>query len=199
MPVIRAVLFDLDNTLVDRDAAFREYVHAHFDDHDVRAELLLLDHGGRGDRRELFRRWSERQGGPLNQPLLGTAIADRLQPDEELIDALRTLSRTMKLGIVSNGTSETQRLKINAANLDEVFGSDRIWISEEVGAAKPDSGIFLLASTALEVSPQQCLFLGDREQEDQAGALAAGMHARLVKSVLNAPYLIEMLQEVEAA
>jgi putative hydrolase of the HAD superfamily len=199
MPVIRAVLFDLDNTLVDRDAAFSEFVHAQFIDPDVRTELLSLDNGGRGDRTALFQRWRQHSGKVLSQSVLGTAIADRLQPDEELIETLGTLSRTMKLGIITNGSGETQRRKIKAAGLDKVLASDRIWISDEVGTAKPDPAIFLLASTAVGVSPEQCLFIGDREREDQAGALAAGMHARLVKSVLTASSLVALLGEVEAA
>lgn len=198
MPVIRAVLFDLDNTLVDRDGAFRAYVSAHFNDHEVRAELVSLDDGGYGDREALLERWKERSGGTLTQSSLGLAIADQLQPDEALQDALKALSRRMKLGIITNGSSETQRSKIKAASLDKVFAPACIWISAEVGTAKPQRAIFQTASVALGVSPEQCLFIGDREREDKAGALAAGMHARLVKSVLNAPELIELLREVEA-
>ena len=199
MPVVRAGLFDHDNTLVDRDAAFREYMHAHFSDPNVRIELLSLDNGGHGDRAVLFERWREESGEVLSQSVLGTAIADRLQPDEELIDRLKTLSRTAKMGIITNGSGETQRRKIKAAGLDSVFASDHIWISDEVGATKPDPAIFLLASAALGVSPDQCLFIGDREREDRAGALAAGMHACLVNSALTASSLVGLLGAMEAA
>lgn len=57
--MLNAVLFDLDNTLVDRDGALGDLVHARFSVPVVQAELIRLDQSGRGDRRALFDFWEE--------------------------------------------------------------------------------------------------------------------------------------------
>ena len=131
----------------------------------------------------------------MNQTLLGRLIAERLQPDRSLIEALRTLSVQVKLGIITNGSGETQRAKFKAAGLAEVISADHLWISAEVGTAKPDPAIFLMASQALGEAPEDCLFIGDQEQDDQAAAAAAGMRSRLVKGVLNGDRLNELIRE----
>lgn len=191
--MLRAVLFDLDNTLVGRDRAFRECVEDHFSDATVRAEFLRLDDGGRGDRAALFNCWQRHSGEPMEQIKMGRLIARRLQPDHELLAALRTLSQTVKLGIITNGSGETQRHKLRAAGLAEVMPADRIWISGEVGKAKPNPEIFLLASRALGETPEHCLYIGDNEKDDLAGATRAGMRGCLVEHVIDARRLDQLL------
>ena len=176
--MLRAVLFDLDNTLVARDEAFRECVEDHFADAAARAELFRLDRGGRGDRSALFKCWQRHSGEPMDQIQMGPLIAGRLQPDPELLAALRALSQTIKLGIITNGSGETQRLKLQAAGLAEVVPADHIWISGEVGKAKPNPEIFLLASRALGETPEHCLYIGDNENDDLASTIP-GRHAWL--------------------
>jgi len=196
--MLNAVLFDLDNTLVDRDRAFRDCVHARFRDPAVRSELLRLDQGGRGDRQELFEFWEHHAGEGINQTILGRLLAERLQPDLGLLQTLRALSNEVKLGIITNGSGETQRQKFKAAGLAEVISADYLWISAEVGTPKPDPAIFLLASQTLGEAPENCLFVGDHEQDDRAGARAAGMRTRLVKTVLTGDGLNRLISQERA-
>jgi putative hydrolase of the HAD superfamily len=193
--MLQAVLFDLDNTLVDRNAAFRDCVRAQFQDSAAHAELLRLDQGGRGDRARLFSYWEQQSNHAINQTVFGQLIAEHIQPDRNLIQALQTHSKTLKLGLVTNGSSETQRQKIRAAGLEAAFSPDRIWISAEVGHAKPDAAIFLRACEALGIAPANCLYVGDHEQDDLRGAMNAGLRARLVDSVLDADQLNRLLDE----
>ena len=196
--MLKAVLFDLDNTLVDRDRAFLECVRARFSDPAVRAQLIRLDQGGRGDRRRLFDFWEQRAEELINQEVFGQFLAQRLRPDAALLEALRILSDRVKLGIITNGSGGTQRAKLKAAGLTEVIPPDRVWLSGEVGKAKPDPWIFLLACQALEEPPAHCLFVGDQESDDEAGAKAAGMRSRLVNAVLNGETLNRLIREEQA-
>ena len=194
--MLNAVLFDLDNTLIDRDQAFRDCVCHHFGDPAVRAELFRLDSGGHGDREGLFCAWRRHTGASMNQVILGRLIAERIRPDCGLLNALRVLSQTLKLGIITNGGSEIQRRKFCAAGLSEVIPHECVWVSAEVGMEKPDPAIFIFASQSLGVNPGNCLYLGDHEPDDLAGAVAAGMQARLVGAVLDAERLnVVMAQE----
>jgi HAD superfamily hydrolase (TIGR01549 family) len=194
--MLNAVLFDLDNTLVARDEAFRQVVETAFSSAEVRGEVLRLDDRGRGNREELFRLWSQHASEALTQIRLGVLIAERLKPDADLVEALRKLSATVKLGVISNGSGETQRKKFHAAGLDEVFCPERFWISDEIGAAKPEPAIFWHASRAIQEDPANCLYIGDDEARDGTGAASAGMRFRLVREVLTKEHL-EMVIERE--
>lgn len=182
--MLNAVLFDLDNTLVDRDLAFHDCVYAHFSEPAVRAQLFSLDRGGRGNREALFDYWASRSRTPMTQSIFGRLIAERLQPNRCLLKALGNLSKTVKLGIITNGGSDNQRLKFQAAGLAQVIPPARVIISAEVGTAKPDPAIFLLACRMLGENPANCLYIGDDRENDYDGATAAGMRACIVDRAL---------------
>lgn len=84
----------------------------------------------------------------------------------------------IRLGIITNGPPGAhQRQKLTAANLDEFFDLKHIFISSEVGAAKPDSQIFHHALQMIGSRPEETLFVGDSLIGDAGGALGAGMTA----------------------
>ncbi len=197
--MLNAVLFDLDDTLVDRTRAFRACVGDRFPDPAVREELLRLDDRGHGDREALFRAWQRHGGTALDQQTLAGLIIERIAPDHGLLRVLHALARRVKLGIVTNGGSETQRGKLRAAGLAEVFPDDRVWVSAEAGLEKPDPRLFLLASRALGEAPANCLHIGDHERDDLDGATAAGMRGRLVARVLDAGRLNSLLTQEHLA
>jgi putative hydrolase of the HAD superfamily len=193
--MIEAVLFDLDNTLVDRDRAFHQYLCEDFNDPQVREELCRLDHQGHGDRMALLQAWAKYSGDPLTLTELGCRIAARLQPDPDLLDVLRALRAKTRLGIITNGASKSQRCKIRTSGVGYVIPPDCCWVSAEVGAAKPNPVIFLMAAEGLAVSPRHCLFIGDYWPHDGVGAHSAGMRVRVVEQVMNAQRLSGLLRE----
>jgi putative hydrolase of the HAD superfamily len=195
--MLQAVLFDLDNTLIDRNAAFHDCIQAQFCDAATRAELVRLDQGGHGDRAVLFSYWEQQTARTINQARFGQLMAEHIESDDVLIQVLQKHSKTLKLGLITNGGSETQRQKIRATGLEAVFSPERIWISAEVGLAKPNAAIFLRACQALEVRPADCLYVGDHEHDDFRGARNAGLQARLVHSVLTADKLNQLLTEAQ--
>ena len=52
-----------------------------------------------------------------------------------------------------------------------------MFVSEEIGAWKPDPKAFLIAASSLGANPKTTLFVGDELAVDIAGAHAAGMLA----------------------
>src|SRR5688572_3701888 len=130
--MLKAVLFDLDNTLIDRNAAFEACVFESFSDSSIRREIIDVDAGGTGKRAVLFKLWEQHSGRLMNQSVFGQMISERIRPDPALLHVLKNISRTVRVGIISNGSGETQRAKMRAAGLDSVFG-EHVWISEEVG------------------------------------------------------------------
>jgi putative hydrolase of the HAD superfamily len=90
----------------------------------------------------------------------------------ELLRALR--DRGMKLGIVTNGLSETHREKIAILRVSEYF--DAIFLSDEVGMVKPDPLLFAHACRTLGGAPAHAAMVGDRYDRDIRGAIEAGLY-----------------------
>ena len=94
-----------------------------------------------------------------------------LNPGAEAV--LQRLSGTYRLGMITNGYSDSQRGRLRAAGLIDLF--DPLLISEEVGVAKPDVRIFELALSALSLPPEAALYIGDSISHDREGCLRAGI------------------------
>ena len=95
-----------------------------------------------------------------------------LNPGAEAV--LQRLSSRYRLGMITNGYSDSQRGRLEAAGMQDLF--DPLLISEEVGVAKPDVRIFEMALTKLALDPEEVLYVGDSISHDRAGCLRAGIH-----------------------
>jgi putative hydrolase of the HAD superfamily len=90
-----------------------------------------------------------------------------------LLEALR--ARGLRLGLVSNAFDPAWLLR---RDLDEMGVLERLDVtvfSSEVGKRKPHPEIFRRALEALDVVPEDALFVGDRLYEDVRGAGELGM------------------------
>ncbi len=94
-----------------------------------------------------------------------------LNPGAEAV--LQRLSSRYRLGMITNGYSDSQRGRLEAAGLLDLF--DPLLISEEVGVAKPDLRIFQLALKKLDLDPEEVLYVGDSISHDREGCLRAGI------------------------
>lgn len=121
------------------------------------------------------------------------------------LDLLRELKAAgMKLGLVTNGMSETHREKIALLQIAEYF--DAIFLADEVGMVKPDPLLFAHACTKLRTSPSESAMVGDRYERDIAGALDAGLftvwvnvrNERLSKDARPPHVTVSSIAEVES-
>jgi HAD superfamily hydrolase (TIGR01549 family) len=78
-----------------------------------------------------------------------------------------------KLGLLTNGFSETHREKIALLQLGDAF--DAIFIADEVGMLKPDPRFFAHACDVLQIEPERTAMVGDRYERDIRGAHEAGL------------------------
>ena len=184
--MIRAILFDLDGTLVDRDEACRRYG---FDlmlrRPDVfpparrAASLRALLEPASGNR--VRNGWARRLVSAF--PELGTVedlaadFASRMggfvAPDEATIRMVESLKRRYVLGVVSNGAGPVQRAKLDAAGLSGLF--EAVLVSAEERASKPHPALFRRALDRVGSLPSQTLFVGDDPSLDVAAAARVGM------------------------
>ena len=183
---VRAVIFDLWDTLVDFDvAAGRAF-------QDRVAERL-----GR-DPDEFAALWVEgravRESGTLRNYLLGIGVAEDLV--DELVDWRRESTRALlspRPGAVE--TLEALHARGHRLGLITVCSEDvpDVWsetvfanvfdatvFSCSVGLRKPDPRIYRIACEELSVEPEDAVFVGDGANDELAGAERVGMRAILI-------------------
>ena len=193
---IRGLLFDLDNTLIDREAAFIRFATSFYNERlkyatsmtreNAVATMVCWDEDGYVDRQEMFTRWSiEWPDAGLEPaqllPWYRSEMKRHVQPDEDNNSLLADLNRQgVPWGVVTNGTVATQHVAYRAAGLDQL--APFIIVSEAAGYKKPDPRIFrdALEQTGLS-SPEHVLFVGDNPLADIEGAKRFGMKTAWVR------------------
>lgn len=103
------------------------------------------------------------------------ALSTRADLIDGAADVCRSLAdRGKTLCIVSNGTTSVQRPRFARSGLAPYFHT--LFLSEEVGAAKPDPRFFDAVFAAFpRVDRSEMLVVGDSLSSDIAGGLAAGL------------------------
>lgn len=100
-----------------------------------------------------------------------------LYPDvQPVLSALR--GRGVATAILTNGPSDGQRRKLKATGLGEWV--DHVAIGEEIGFSKPSPRAFSTVVDRFQLGGSQTLMVGDSPQLDYDGAIGAGLHALLL-------------------
>lgn len=184
------ILFDADDTLFHFDAyAGLRNMFAGFDvdfsdtDYQAYGELnkpLWVDYQeGRISAQQLqhrrFAQWSERlrvSPGQLNSAFL-SAIADISRPLDGAVDLLEAIKGRARLGIITNGFTELQQVRLERTGLRPHF--EVLVISEQVGYAKPHTAIFDHALALMgHPARERVLMVGDNPDSDILGGINAG-------------------------
>jgi putative hydrolase of the HAD superfamily len=169
---MRAVLLDLDDTLYDRGAAFESWARAkcaELGDADL-ATLRRFD--GRGHRPRADFAADARAILEVDPVRFSFELAEHLTPEPDVRDTLVELARTHRVAIVTNG-GPAQRVKLAKLGIADI--PHAIFVSGELGFAKPDPRVFTTALKWSEVAAADALFVGDEPLIDLAPAAALGM------------------------
>ena len=194
--MLRGVLFDVDDTLVDYESAARSAILAHLSDvglpadeqayvtwnrlmeeafaRFVAGELSFVEQRrvraramtGRAMTAEEADRWLE---GYVRRLEASWAVF----PD--VVAVLDVLAATpgLRLGVISNMDTVYQRSKLGFVGLADRFGC--LICADAVGVAKPDPAIFRAGCCALGLRPEETAYVGDRLDIDAIGARDAGL------------------------
>lgn len=195
---IRAVIWDVDDTLFDYTTADREGMRAH-----LVAEGLLSGYatpeealtrwrqvtdqqwarfaagetsfeGQRLDRVRVFlgREMSDTEAGAWFTRYVGHyEAAWSLFPD--VLPALDALAASHRHAVLSNSSLTVQDRKLRTLGVHHRF--EAILCAAELGVSKPAAGAFLAACDALELPPHQVAYVGDHPEIDGRGAADAGL------------------------
>ncbi|MBY5921038.1 pyrimidine 5'-nucleotidase [Ferrimonas balearica] len=186
------ILFDADETLFHFDAlAGLKRMFSHhgvtFSDQNYREyqavnqPLWQAYNAGEIDAKTLqstrFDGWAAQlgtTGHQLNSDFL-QAMADICAPLPGVRELIDTLAGKARLGIITNGFTELQSIRLERTGLAEAF--ELVVISEEVGITKPHAGIFQHALEMMgQPDKQQVLMVGDNLHTDILGGFNAGLN-----------------------
>ncbi|MED3398879.1 HAD-IA family hydrolase [Bacillus wiedmannii] len=186
------MLFDLDDTLLDRNKAvdnlFLLVLEKCYEDVSDTVKNNML---------QKFKEYDKKEYGISNKTIVLESLFDEFAPiyrlphnyiqdfwnenfptcfsiDQNTIHFLNHIKSHFKIGIITNGSTHRQKAKIINTNLNNYF--DTIIISEEVGLSKPDKRIFELALNKLNMQPEDVLFIGDDLEKDIAGPQNANIN-----------------------
>jgi putative hydrolase of the HAD superfamily len=194
---VQAVFFDLDNTLIDRDGAFRRALpewlnknvgglrESEYDTHIQ--QILTRDESGQTDRLQ-FCNWIRStyslghvQPGNILADL-SVSIAKKIVRDNEVIRLLQLLKENFLIGLITNGSGVAQRIKLQQAGLDKVFDHNTVYIEGETGFAKPHPTAFTLPVKDHHIPAEKFLFIGDHPVNDMEGASQNGMRTCWIRN-----------------
>lgn len=199
MNSIRAVLFDLDDTLMDQRSAAARAVVAWGAELSIpssglpeRWRRISSRHFARCQRREIsFQEQRRERVRELLGRDLDAADADRLfagylrryEAGWSLFpDAIPALDRARAarcaVGILTNGDRDQQMQKVARFSIGEHV--DQVVCSSDLVAGKPDARAFHAAASMVGAATDETLMVGDHIDNDVRGAIAAGMPAVLV-------------------
>ncbi|MEH2283800.1 MAG: HAD-IA family hydrolase [Nostoc sp.] len=94
-----------------------------------------------------------------------------MEPDVN--EVLTVLARNYRLAVITNGFVSAQLPRMQAAGIEHFF--EAVVVSEAIGFAKPSPEIFHHALSRLNLIPEQVIYVGDSLKHDYAGATQVKM------------------------
>jgi HAD superfamily hydrolase (TIGR02253 family) len=216
----KAVIFDLDNTLIDftetKNIAIRESVKAMVDKGlGKNFETLLKDftayywkHGIEDQR--IFQKFFRERFGKVDYIVLASAILAYRKAKEGILKPypgakallIFLKEKGYRLAILSDAPKLEAYLRLCAIGLDDFF--DVILTKSDTKRMKPNNRGFIMAARRLGVGTNDCIMIGDMPSRDIEGARKLGMRAvfaqyghRNGEDGSNADYAAKSIKDIE--
>ncbi|MCR8842084.1 HAD family hydrolase [Paenibacillus sp. SC116] len=187
--MIKAVIFDLDGTLLNRDRSLRLFVEEQYNRYAHQltqvpktvfvASFIALDQRGYVWKDKVYQQLIEEY--QLHQLEWETMLADYIEhfpkfavsfPNTvKILDWLK--EQQIKMGMITNGFTHFQTANLESLKIRDYF--DEILISQQEGTRKPEIEIFLRALKRLKVEPEEAMYVGDHPINDVQASIDVGM------------------------
>ncbi len=213
------LLFDADNTLYDFGATEKTALERLFAEYSLPETLLPLYHEGNRRCWEMyehgeitleeletkrFRLFFDAAGIDADPEKAGLEYSEYLGEAGIMIPGavsfLSELQGRYTLSLITNGIAKVQRERIKRTDTGKFFSN--IFISQEIGYAKPDRRFFGFVLRALSAEKEECLVIGDSLTSDIKGAADSGIDSVFIsfsgKTSDEAAYSVKSYAELSA-
>jgi len=188
---LRAVIFDLDNTLIDFmkmksiscEKAIDAMINAGLNISKKKAlNTLYKLYKEKGlEYPKIFQKFLKKVTGKIDYKKLAYAITAYRQARTGFLHPypgtrktlIKLKEKGLKLAIVSDAPKLKAWMRLVAMKIDDFF--DVVVALEDTGRTKPSKLPFRAALKKLKIKPSECLMVGDRPLKDLKGAKALGM------------------------
>ena len=188
--MIKALLMDLDNTLLDFDKCeeyalipvLKKYGIEANEDNKKYYSKVNLSYWKKLEKKEITReqvitlRWEEflshfglKGNGKEINKIYFDCLKEGGYPLEGALEFLKAASKKYKIYIVSNGMKEVQDNRIKVSGIRPYL--DKIYISQELDMVKPDKKFFDYVLNDINLNREECLVIGDSLTSDIQGAI----------------------------
>ena len=189
------ILFDLDDTLLDFTKSEKKALQQVFHAYDIpytaehiakykqiNHELWVQFESGEIERQTIFEQRFPQFLKIYGYHVTGTAVDEQyrqhLMDGHDVIDGaealLESLQGTHRLYAVTNGLKEMQHKRLSESGLNKYF--EKIFISEEVGAKKPEAAFFdFVFEQIADFKKEETIIVGDMLHADILGGFNAGI------------------------
>ena len=187
--MFKAVLFDLDGTLLNRDKSIELFINqqyerlyellSHVPKEQYISRFIELDNHGYVWKDKVYQQLIDEFN--ISSVTWEELLQDYLEEFKhhcvgfphicEMLEGLK--NNKIALGMISNGYGQFQMDNIKALDIEKYF--DVILVSEWEGIKKPNPQIFMNALEKLNVEPSESVFIGDHPENDVKAARNVGM------------------------
>ncbi len=196
-PILRAIVFDLDNTLVDFMAMKRQAVDAAIDamidaglamdPQGVRDRINLIYDEEGIEYQKVFDRLLIDLLGEVDHKVLAAGVVAYRRAREAALKPYPHVSATLmelvksgvRLAILRDAPIREAWLRLSYIGFSHLF--DHVVTFDDTGRYKPDPKPFRYVLDLLGVEPEEALMVGDRLERDIAGASALGMRTAFAR------------------
>ncbi|MGW1203382.1 HAD family hydrolase [Streptomyces cyaneofuscatus] len=195
---IRAVLWDIDDTIFDYASADRTGMRLHLEGEGLPEAYASVDEALDAWKAITVRHWARVAAGETDflgqrrdrvREFLSRTMEDaeadawfaghlshyeaswQLFPD--VLPVLDRLVPAYRHAILSNSSTDHQHRKLTALGIRDRF--EAMVCAVELGVSKPEAGAFHAACEELALDPHEVAYVGDEPDIDASGAVAAGL------------------------
>ena len=195
--MIRAIVFDLDNTLLDFMSMKRRAVEAAVDamidaglplGRDEAERAVFEIYGREGiEHQRVFDDLLESRMGEIDPKILAAGIVAYRRAREAAlvlyphvtVTLVELIKRGLRLGVISDAPRREAWLRLCYLNLHHLF--DVVVTHEDTGERKPAQAPFERVLELLGVAPEEALMVGDWPERDVVGAIQVGMRTAFAR------------------